>query len=110
MSKLPLTPHIQGVLHKAELLAKALERNGVDLDLFFHCFLNDLSLSCTSVFNVLGLGLKDFLIASDEVINNKKKNKKTSVLLKADVKRLFKEAEIIAVETLNLDYILPKSS
>ena len=103
MSKLPLTPHIQGVLHKAELLAKTLKRNGVDVDLFFHCFLNDLSLSCTSVFNVLGLGLKDFLIASDEVINNKKKNKKTSVSLKADVKRLFKEAEIIAAETLNLD-------
>ena len=108
MSKLPLTPHIQGILHKAELLAKTLKRNGVDVDLFFHCFLNDLSLSCTSVFNVLGLGLKDFLIASDEVINNKKKNKKTSVLLKADVKRLFKEAEIIAAETLNLDYIPPE--
>ena len=108
MPKLPLTPHIQGVLHKAEFLAKTLQRNGVDIDLFFHCFLNDLSLSCASVFDLLGLRLKEFLSASDEVIKNKKKNKKTSVSLKADVDRLFKEAEIIASKTLGLDYISPE--
>ena len=108
MSKLPLTPHIQGVLHKAELLAKTLERNGVDLDLFFHCFVDDLSLSCASVFNKLNLRVSDFVGASHEVINNKKKNKKTSVLLKADVKRLLKEAEIIASQSLELDYIPPE--
>ena len=48
------------------------------------------------------------MTASDEVISNKKKNKKTSVLLKADVKRLLKEAEIIASQTLELDYISPE--
>ena len=108
MPKLPLTPHIQGVLRKAQLLAKTLKRNGVDVDLFFHCFLNDLSLSCASIFNVLELPLKDFLIASDEVVANKKKNKKTSLSSKADLKRLLKEAEIIAAETLDLDYIPPE--
>ena len=108
MTELPLTPHIQGVLHKAELLAKALGRNGVDLDLFFHCFLDDFSLSCVSVFNALDLRVGEFVSASHKVISNKKKNKKTSVSLKADVKRLLKEVRGIAEETLGLDYLPPE--
>tara|TARA_R110002020_G_scaffold238465_1_gene450993 strand:+ start:122 stop:2437 length:2316 start_codon:yes stop_codon:yes gene_type:complete len=108
MHKLPLTPHIQGVLRKAGLLAKVLKRNGVDIDLFFHCFINDLSLSCSAAFNNLGLPLTDFLEASDQVVARKRRNKNTSISLKADVKRLLKESECIASETLALDYISPE--
>ena len=108
MLNLPLTPHIQGVLHKAELLAKTLKRNGVDVDLFFHCFISDLSLSCASVFSVLNLDINDFLVSSKKVINKKRKNKNTSVSPKADLKRLLKEAELIAVTQFDLDYIPPE--
>ena len=108
MLNLPLTPHIQGVLHKAELLAKSLKRNGVDVDLFFHCFISDLSLSCASVFSVLNLDINDFLVSSKKVISKKRKNKNTSVSPKADLKRLLKEAELIAVTQFDLDYIPPE--
>ena len=108
MPKLPLTPHIQGVLHRAGLLATLLKRNGVDIDLFFHCFINDLSLSCRAAFKNLGLPIEDFLEVSDKVVTAKRKNKNISASPKADVKRLLKEAEIIATSQLDLDYISPE--
>ena len=46
MTSLPLTPHIEGVLEDTKNLCGVLGRNGADIDLFFHCFINDLSLSC----------------------------------------------------------------
>ena len=50
MLDLPLTPHIEGILAKAKDLSFSKERNGVDLDIFFHCFIEYLSLSCSSIF------------------------------------------------------------
>ena len=38
MVQLPFTPHIEGVLQKSKDLSVILERNGVDIDILFHCY------------------------------------------------------------------------
>ena len=75
MTRLPLTPHIEGVLQKAQELSVLLKRNGVDVDLFFHCFLNDLSLSCSSILKRVDIDPKEWLKESRHVLNKKRENK-----------------------------------
>ena len=77
MHKLPLTPHIEGVLEKTKELAGILERNGADIDLFFHCFLSNLGQSCSSIFKKLNVDPKDLIKESRSVLNKKRKNKNT---------------------------------
>ena len=108
MHKLPLTPHIEGVLDKTKELAGILKRDGADIDLFFHCFLNDLGQSCSSIFKKLNVDPRDLIKESRSVLNKKKKNKHTKKVLKTDVRKLLQEAEDISIENFKLDYIPPE--
>ena len=108
MPKLPLTPHIEGVLEKAQELSVILKRNGVDIDLFFHCFLSDLSLSCTSIFKKVHIDPKDWLKESRHFLSKKRENKNVKKTIKTDVRKLLSAAEGIAEENFQLDYIPPE--
>ena len=77
MHKLPFTPHIEGVLEKTKELAGILKRNGADVDLFFHCFLSDLSQSCSSIFKKVNIDPKDLIKESRSVLSKKRINKHT---------------------------------
>ena len=107
MPKLPLTPHIEGVIEKTKELSNILYRNGADVDLFFHCFLSDLSQSCSSIFKKVNVDPKDLLKESRTVLSKKRKNKYAKKILKTDVRKLLKEAEKFSIENFNLDYIPP---
>jgi ATP-dependent Clp protease ATP-binding subunit ClpA len=106
--KLPLTPHIEGVLNKSQELSIILKRNGVDIDLFFHCFLNDLSQSCRSIFKAVHVDPKELLKESRNVLSKKRENKNPTKKIKTDVKKLLLAAETIAEENFDLDYISPE--
>ena len=108
MLRLPLTPHIEGVLEKSQDLSIILERNGVDIDLFFHCFLNDLSLSCSSIFKKVLIDPKEWLKESRYFLSKKRKNKNIKRTVKTDVRKLLAAAEAIAEENFDLDYIPPE--
>ena len=108
MIRLPLTPHIEGVLKKSQDLSVHLERNGVDIDLFFHCFLMDLSLSCSSIFKRVGVDPKEWLKESIHFLHQKRKNKNVKRTVKTEVRKLLAAAEAISEESFNLDYIPPE--
>jgi ATP-dependent Clp protease ATP-binding subunit ClpA len=108
MLNLPLTPHIQGVLEKTKELAGILHRNGADVDLLFHCFLSDLSQSCSSIFKKVNIDPKDLLKESRSVLSKKRKNKHSKKTLKTDTRKLLKEVETICKENFKLDYIAPE--
>ena len=91
MPKLPLTPHIEGVIEKTKELSNILYRNGADVDLFFHCFLSDLSQSCSSIFKKVNVDPKDLLKESRAVLSKKRKNKYAKKILKTDIRKLLKE-------------------
>ena len=74
MLELPLTPHLEGVLKKSKDLSLILKRNGVDIDLFFHCFLNDLSQSCQSIFKNVRVDPNELLMESRRVLSKKREN------------------------------------
>ena len=78
MVQLPFTPHIEGVLQKSKDLSVILERNGVDLDILFHCFISDLSLSCTSIFKKIGVDYNELVKDSRNILHKKRKNKNIS--------------------------------
>ena len=108
MTRLPLTPHIEGVLEKSQDLSVILKRNGVDIDLFFHCFLSDLSLSCSSIFKRVHIDPKEWLKESRHCLSKKRENKNVKRTVKTDVRKLLATAESIAEESFDLDYIPPE--
>lgn len=108
MTKLPLTPHIEGILERAKEAAKSMHRNRVDLDLFFHFFLSDLSLSCLSVLKNTNIKSRELLVQSKAILNKKRRNKKVSEALGTDVRKLLKSADKMCSENLGLDYIPPE--
>ena len=108
MRRLPLTPHIDGVLEKSQELSIILKRNGVDVDLFFHCFLSDLSLSCSSIFKKVHVDPKEWLKESRNFLSKKRENKNVTKTVKTDVRKLLATASGIAEENFELDYIPPE--
>jgi len=108
MIKLPLTPHIEGVFQKSKDLSITLKRNGVDLDLLFHCFICDLSLSCSSILKKTGIDYDELVKDSKNVLNKKRKTKNISGKLKTDVRKLLKFCDNLCIETYSLDYIPPE--
>ena len=108
MTNLPLTPHLEGVLEKSKNLSLILKRNGVDIDLFFHCFLNDLSQSCKSIFKNVAVSPEELLAESREVLSKKRVNKTPTTKIKTDVRKLLATAEGLAQENFELDYISPE--
>ena len=108
MTNLPFTPHIEGVIKTTEELCDVLYRNGADTDLFFHCFLNDLSESCSSIFKKVDVDPIDLLKESRKVLSKKRKNKYTKKFLKTEVRKLLQEAERVSRDSFSLDYIPPE--
>jgi len=108
MLELPLTPHLEGVLEKSKDLSLILKRNGVDVDLFFHCFLNDLSQSCKSIFTNVRVDPNELLMESRRVLSKKRVNKNPTKKLKTDVRKFLLSAQTIAKENFELDYISPE--
>jgi ATP-dependent Clp protease ATP-binding subunit ClpC len=108
MTNLPFTPHIEGVIKTTEELCDVLHRNGADTDLFFHCFLNDLSESCSSIFKKVDVDPIDLLKESRKVLSKKRKNKYTKKFLKTEVRKLLQEAERVSRDSFSLDYIPPE--
>jgi len=106
--KLPLTPHLEGILEKSKDLSIILKRNGVDIDLFLHCFLNDLSQSCKSIFKAVNIDVKDILKESRLVLSSKRENKTPTRKIKTDVRKLLLAAEDLAEANFDLDYISPE--
>jgi ATP-dependent Clp protease ATP-binding subunit ClpC len=107
MTDLPLTPHIQGVINASKQMAEELQRDGVDIDILFECFLKNLSLSCTSIFEKAKIPKEIFLL-SKEVILKKRAGKKVSTRLRNDVQKFFSHCDILTKQVLNLDYIPPE--
>ena len=58
MTKLPIAPHLQGVIKKAQVLSIEHHKNGVDVDLFFHAFMSDLNYSCSNIFKKTNIDLQ----------------------------------------------------
>ena len=108
MVQLPFTPHIEGVLQKSKDLSVILERNGVDLDILFHCFISDLSLSCTSIFKKIGVDYNELVKDSRNILHKKRKNKNISDKFKTDTRKFFKFCEKLCKDTYSLDYIPPE--
>ncbi len=108
MINLPLTPHLEGILEKSKDLSLILKRNGVDVDLFLHCFLNDLSQSCKSIFKAVNIDVKDILKESRLVLSSKRENKTPTRKIKTDVRKLLLAAEDLAKVNFDLDYISPE--
>ncbi len=77
MIDLPFTPQIRSVFKESSDLSLSLKRNGVDMDLFFHCFTNDLSLSCFTLLDKYGC-IEHLKLASAKVLAKKKETKSVS--------------------------------
>ena len=108
MLQLPFTPHIEGIIQKSKDLSVILERNGVDIDIFFHCFISDLSLSCTSIFKKIGVDNDELVKDSRNVLHKKRKNKNISNKFKTDIRKFLKFCEKLCRDTYSLDYIPPE--
>ena len=74
MIDLTFTPQIRSVFEKSRDLSLDLKRNGVDMDIFFHCFIHDLSLSCQTILDKYRC-LDALKLASTKVMSKKKETK-----------------------------------
>ena len=108
MTELPFTPHIQGVIQKSKDLSTILNRNGVDIDIFFHCFISDLSLSCSSIFNKIGIDCDELVKDSRLVLHKKRKNKNVSDKFKTQARKFLKFCDDLCKDSYSLDYIPPE--
>lgn len=107
MTDLPLSPIVQNVLQDSQELAGKLHRNGVDIDLFFHSFINNLSLSCEFILSNLDL-IEILQYESINVIEKKKPNKTTSQKFNKDVGLLFQGIEESNSTFFFSDYVSPE--
>ena len=107
MNKIKLTPQMEGVITKSKETALMMHRHCVDIDLFFDCFMENLSLSCSVLLDKFEI--KQALFdASDEVMYSKKKTKLCSDKLDKKLKNFFENCEESCVELFGIDYIPPE--
>ena len=108
MVDLPFTPHIDGIIQKSKDLSVILERNGVDIDIFFHCFISDLSLSCSSIFKKIGVDNDELVKDSRNILHKKRKNKNISNKFKTETRKFLRFCNDLCKKTYSLDYIPPE--
>src|SRR5210317_608886 len=108
MYDLPFTPQLTSIFKKSQELNELLERNRVDIDVFFHSFINDLSLSCSTLLEKFS-SEEALRLASLQVIEKKKPQKITSRKYSTNLNKLIEECEIIQRDIFGLDYIGPES-
>ena len=101
------TSDLNAVIKDARKMALDLHRSSVDLDIFFDCFIKNLSLSCSILLRKLDLE-EDLLIQSSIEIRKKRSTKLVGSELNKDVAKLFKNCSDSAVELFDLDYIPPE--
>lgn len=107
MIDIPFTPQIRSVLNRSKELAFESGRNGVDLDILFHCFLEDLSLSCETLLGNLDM-LTSLQMSSIKVMAAKKPTKKVSKDFTPKVSKFLSNCEKIQIELFGGDYISPE--
>ncbi len=107
MNEIKLTPQIEGVICKSRETALMMHRHCVDIDLFFDSFIENLSLSCSVIFEKFDLKQKLF-DASDEVMYSKKKTKKCSDKLDKNLKKFFENCKESCSDLFGIDYIPPE--
>lgn len=107
MIELTFTPEIQGVIENSKSLTKMLHRNNVDIDILFHCFINELSLSCSNILEKYGL-LESLQKESHKLINEKKKTKKFSTNFDKKTTEFLQNCEKTCTNLFGLDYIPPE--
>lgn len=108
MNDLPFTPQLTSIFKRSQELNELLERNRVDIDVFFHSFINDLSLSCSTLLEKFS-SEEALQLASLQVIEKKKPQKITSRKYSTKLNKLIEECEIIQRDVFGLDYIGPES-
>lgn len=107
MNDFPTTPQIKSVFQKSQELAIRLGRNGVDLDLFFHCFIQDLSLSCETILNKYDC-VDALILSSTAVLERKRPNKVVSSKNTSKLNTFIDNCKVVQVELFELDYITPE--
>ena len=107
MNDFPTTPQIKSVFQKSQELAIRLNRNGVDLDLFFHCFIQDLSLSCETILNKYDC-VDALKLSSSKVLERKRPNKVISSKYTSKLNKFIDNCKTVQVELFELDYITPE--
>ena len=101
------TPQIRSVIQESETACINMHRHCLDIDIFFDCFLDDLSLSCSKI--IEKYKLKDALYkASDSVIERKKQNKNCSKKYDKALSGFFNNCWESAQEMFGFDYIPPE--
>jgi ATP-dependent Clp protease ATP-binding subunit ClpC len=108
MIKLPFTPHLQGIIEDCKLLSVRLNKSGIDLDLFFYCFMNKMNLSSFNIFSKCEINTAELTSTALSFVK-KGKSKVPSDHFLPDLKRFFILAENICEEQLDIDYISPES-
>ena len=107
MIELPLTPEIQGVINNAKELTKILHRSHVDIDILFDCFINQLSLSCSTILEKYDL-IETLQAESRKVVLAKKKTKAFSTNFDKKATNFLQNCERTAINLLQQDYISPE--
>ena len=107
MTEYKFTAGIKGVIVNAKALTEELHRYNLDLDILFHSFISNLSLSCDSILEKYSL-IEILRYESARVIDSKKKTKKCSSGYSPKVKEFFQNCEQTAYEVYHLDYIPPE--
>jgi ATP-dependent Clp protease ATP-binding subunit ClpC len=107
MIDIPFTPQIRCVFNRSKELAFKSGRNGVDLDILFHCFLEDLSLSCETLLGNLDI-LSPLQISSIKIMSAKKPTKRVSKDFTPKVNKFLSNCEKIQTELFGGDYISPE--
>ena len=101
---MPFTPQLEGIIKNSKETAIAMHRHCVDIDLFFDCFLDDLSMSCLRLLEKYNIK-KQLFESSDSIIMRKQKNKNCSDNLCPKLKTFFDNCRSSAFEMYDLDYV-----
>ena len=108
MNDLPFTPQLISILKKSQDLTEHLGRNRVDLDIFFSCFIQDISLSCEIILGRYD-GIEALNVAAGNTLKKKKPNKEVSRNYSSKLSHLIDHCEFVQKEFFGLDYISPES-
>tara|TARA_R110002110_G_scaffold25106_3_gene93280 strand:- start:436 stop:2757 length:2322 start_codon:yes stop_codon:yes gene_type:complete len=107
MDEFNLTPQTQGIIEDAKNLATLLERDGVDIDLFFYEFLRKKTAFINRFLEKYDL-VDALESVSQEIAFSKKPTKKTSTRIREDVFSVISDASRLAIDSFGLDYIPPE--
>jgi len=106
MNSLPFTPQIRSVFNQSQDLSLELQRSGVDLDIFFHCFIHNLSLSCETILDRYDL-IEPLQLSSTNILTKKKPTKTVSGKFTPKLNKFVDNCERMQ-DLFKGDYITPE--